>query len=447
MPYDPLESARLISEGIDAGKKRNREDEFAKWLQDQGMAPGTEIPRGTGEQFGGFLKAGGLTGFQEQQRAEREGGAYADTLDKMSQHPQFTDQQRATMGALSQGIRTGKLRPEDYRQHVNEIVKYGMMPGLPEGTPEGVLFDLDKGIKSVTRADSTGKVSRETKEMTSADKYTAYAERVNKLNAQARSRSLTSEETEQLTRDSEQLNLLRPLVMVPGAYQVPVNPSAPTMARSGVPENAPPGAIRGVPPVETPAEVKEMGSFNAYATRITELARDVKNRVGMMDPTERAKYQSLLRVYRLDPTGLLRTVYPLPDDIAQLDYRMNQALTEFELHRGGMRAVSGPQIQAQMTSLHGGTIMNPNAPIALDEIAKSFQFEAAERNRAAQMGGRRHVPGPLPARPAEVTGPTKTGEGTAPTAPTQPSTAVTGGAAGVSGTPFGRWKASQGAVR
>src|SRR6266446_887100 len=142
-----------------------------------------------------------------------------------------------------------------------------------------------------------------------------------------------------------------------------------------------------------------------------------------------------------DPTGLAKTLYPLPEQAASLDNRMQQLVTDYEQTKGGVRAVAQQQAQQRLSAVHGGSISNPNAWISVSQLAQFMRDNRKEEARIAPQVGRRPMPQPTPAvNPVE-----KIGQGTAPT-PEPKANVGTPGSAGVSGQPmsFKEWQARKG---
>jgi hypothetical protein len=155
------------------------------------------------------------------------------------------------------------------------------------------------------------------------------------------------------------------------------------------------------PPTSTAQELKDAATEVTYLNQVQQFARDLRSYMAANQMTGNegtAKWnRSVLALRNMgekyDPTGLLETNFPLDEKIAVLRGEAQRLLTMFEKNQGGFRAVSGPQIQAMMTLIHGGRITNPNMAAQLENLAQKGLEEIGVHSRMSGTSGRRDLYG------------------------------------------------------
>lgn len=86
---------------------------------------------------------------------------------------------------------------------------------------------------------------------------------------------------------------------------------------------------------------------------------------------------------------------PLDREAAEILAEASRLLREYEQATGGMRAVSGPQIQAALTSVHGGdALSNPNSFINLRNLAHANIKKLAAQGEKQRESGYRDISTP-----------------------------------------------------
>jgi hypothetical protein len=391
------EAGKAGLEGVRTQEERNRQQKFAQWLQQQGMAPGENLPPDTGGEFTGFLKAGGLKEFGEQEREKRSGQALADTYDEMGKHPKMAPY-REMLNSLSGGLRTGGLTRTEAQATLKPVLERAFQPeegigGGEEGVIPETLHTM-KPMKLVRRYNDKTGTSQWTRGGMSPEEERSAHMRFMEWAAQ-----------NQIPRDDPRVawteNYLArstPPIMSPPDVKVMSGLERAGTYRGPAGQTPPPRGttIANRPPTESAAEVEKVGTYNSYVEHGEDLASRLEQWHASAAPVDRAIVKARLFAMQHDPTGLYKTLHPLPPELADMDAEMGQLVTDYENVKGGVRAVAQQAAQARLQSVHGGDIANPNSMVNLRSLMKFMRDNRKETSKAATEMGRRPITQPTP---------------------------------------------------
>jgi hypothetical protein len=186
--------------------------------------------------------------------------------------------------------------------------------------------------------------------------------------------------------------------MPPDFTKPPAAPAA-AAAPSPVTTSTKPGQP-SIDVTKTPssADVTQVAKANAYIADVENLVQRLK----AYQQGRTAGQNTLMALrnftYRNEPTGGLKAAFPLDEQAAGIQGDAGRLLRQYENAIGGMRAVSGPQIQAALAEVHGGdALSNPNAHINLANVAAAMRRELAAHGEAAQKAHHTDIYTPAPA--------------------------------------------------
>jgi hypothetical protein len=392
------EAGKAALEGVRAQEERNRQQKFAQWLQQQGMAPGENLPPETGGEFTGFLKAGGLKEFGEQEREKRSGQALADTYDEMGKHPKMAPY-REMLNSLSGGLRTGGLTRTEAQATLKPVLDRAFQPEMEgAGGVEGIIPET---LHTMTPL----KLTRRYNEKTGTSSWYKAGMGPDEEKA-AHIRFLEDSANRGVPGNDPRVEwsmkyLERATPPIMSAPDVKVMSGLERGGGYRGPAGAGKIPMRGTtianrPPTESAAEVEKTGTYNSYVEHGDNLANRLEQWHANAGPVDRAIVKARLFAMQHDPTGLYKTLHPLPPELADMDAEMGQLVTDYENVKGGVRAVAQQAAQARLQSVHGGDISNPNSLINLRSLMKFMRDNRKETARAAEHGGRR-----APAQPKE----------------------------------------------
>jgi hypothetical protein len=259
-----------IAQGLQEGRQRQREGEFAQYLQKQGLAPGAEapIPEGTGPEFMNFMKAGGLKGYQEEQIAHQQGQALGGIAHQMAADPNVSPDLQMRAKAYGDAFKSGGVRgpasiellKELQMQHRLELNAKQM-----EGVKSGIIpesLDDERGVQEIKLStDAQGFIKKSVGEASSPKQFNAHGDRATRLGMKhAMGIPLTPQETFQYNRSKNLVNNWRPELRTPDMMQFTrfpelselgkpntsmVKPGEPVQSGNLVPQAGQPGAQDG----------------------------------------------------------------------------------------------------------------------------------------------------------------------------------------------------------
>jgi hypothetical protein len=220
-----------IAQGLQEGRQRQREGEFAQYLQKQGLAPGAEapIPEGTGPEFMNFMKAGGLKGYQEEQVAKQQGQALSGIADQISTDNTASSDTRNRAKAYAGAFRSGGVRGPAAIELLKELQQQHMLDqnaaatkGIQEGIIPESLDDYEHGVRSIyLHTDAKGMVMPKSGPAARGAEFNARVGRMQFFTAkQAAGISLTPEEHTKYERDTSIVNTMQRQIQTPDMYQI-----------------------------------------------------------------------------------------------------------------------------------------------------------------------------------------------------------------------------------
>lgn len=190
----------------------------------------------------------------------------------------------------------------------------------------------------------------------------------------------------------------------------PTTPRGTAPERSQLPEGRTSQPQVSRQPTSSAVEIEKAAKAADYLTQVSHLADLVEQWHKTRGKGENITMAGRNFVYKNDPTGLSQAAMPLDKEAAEIKAEAERLLRDYEANKGGMRAVSGPQIQAALSGVHGGdALSNPNAYINLRNLARAELDYLNTLGVRSTQGGRRDIystkpPAPMPKKPNDPLG-------------------------------------------